>query len=249
MALSERLALISHMREVESFAVLGRVATSLLHEIQGAINPVVLAGCRLEEALDRDLTLSDTKSKLRELIQHAQRVAKLARMNLHTIQKQQREWIHVPTTIERIVKLMRAVALNQGAALEIKGRIPPVTINLQPQVLEQPLINLFDNALFYSRSRSWAYITISACVAGDDTITPFHIWVEDNGLGMTAEQRGQLFSPRISAKGVEGVGLGLYVSRNLLQAVGGDLVLEDTVRWFGSRFCIRLPMILKDVRD
>ena len=122
-------------------------------------------------------------------------------------------------------------------------------MSLPPAVLEQPLLNLLDNALYHLKNRDWGRITIDLQVDFSDAKTPIHINISDNGSGMTAKEMDYAFTPRDTSKGREGTGMGLYVSRNLLQAVGGELEIVKSIRWLGTHFRIRLPVRFKDMKD
>jgi signal transduction histidine kinase len=68
------------------------------------------------------------------------------------------------------------------------------------------------------------------------------VTIEDGGPGVPEADRGRLFTrfERGSRGGDDGSGLGLYVSRELCRAMGGDLVLEPTRPGRGARFSIIL---------
>ena len=123
-----------------------------------------------------------------------------------------------------------------------------LSLTLPPAVIEQPLINLLDNAAYHLNQHDYGKVSIRIEAHIETPETPLWILVGDNAGGMTAEQQANLFTPRITSKGEKGIGMGLYVSRNMLRSVGGELELLDTVRWLGSTFCIRLPMRLADMQ-
>jgi signal transduction histidine kinase len=70
------------------------------------------------------------------------------------------------------------------------------------------------------------------------------IVIEDNGKGMTREFIADgLFRPFESTKGVSGMGVGVYQSRDYLRSLNGDIDVHSEVG-VGSRFTIRLPVSL-----
>ena len=108
------------------------------------------------------------------------------------------------------------------------------------QRLRQVLINLMSNAIKYNRVGG--EITVSVVDAD-----PFvRIGVTDTGLGLTNEQIAKLFRPfeRLDApsSGVEGTGLGLALSRDLINAMGGTLDVKSNVD-IGSTFTIELRLV------
>lgn len=243
---AEHLLLMEHMREVESFAVLGRAYTGLLHEVRGALDPLVRASEALEEMLKSGKACAELKDMAQLIAANAKRAAELSRADLRAIQKTRREQILLIPTLRHIVKLMNFTAHKNETDIRLNLAIPDLSVSLPPHVLEQSLINLLDNAIHHCKGRTWARIAVEAGLKPNDRL-PIHIRVRDEGRGMKAEEVEHLFRPRVSVKGEKGVGLGLYVSRNLLKSVGGELDLEKSVRWLGSSFLIKLPMVLKEI--
>lgn len=107
-----------------------------------------------------------------------------------------------------------------------------------PDRLGQCLANLLSNAIKYSRARGWVEVELDA----DDGAVA--ISIRDNGLGMTDEQRQQLFQPfnRLGRERGDqpGSGLGLTITLRLVEAMAGRLeVRSEPDR--GSSFTIVLP--------
>lgn len=106
--------------------------------------------------------------------------------------------------------------------------------------LDQVLWALLDNALKYGDGAA-----IAVEVAPDESASPprVRITIADDGPGIADGDRGSLFGrfERGATATGEGSGLGLYVSRALCQAMGGDLVLEPQVPGHGAAFTVYLP--------
>ena len=113
-----------------------------------------------------------------------------------------------------------------------------VSVIGDPDRLHQCLVNLLSNAIKYGHHGGWARIELHC------HDTQVEIAVRDNGLGMNAEQRLQLFEPynRLGREGstLPGAGLGLMVTRLLMQAMNGDLRVHS-VPLEGSCFTLVLP--------
>lgn len=107
--------------------------------------------------------------------------------------------------------------------------------------LKQVLINVLSNAIKYNRQGG--SVTVRCEVAGPagDQIT---IRVADTGMGLSREQLQRLFEPfnRLGAEraGIEGTGLGLVISRRLIEAMDGHIQLDSTLG-VGTEVSIRLP--------
>jgi signal transduction histidine kinase/ActR/RegA family two-component response regulator len=104
------------------------------------------------------------------------------------------------------------------------------------QRMKQVIINLVSNAIKYNRGGG--YVRVELKPAGDDRI---RISVTDTGKGLDENSIGRLFVPfeRLDAAstGIEGTGLGLALSRTLVEAMGGTIGVESKVG-VGSRFWV-----------
>ncbi len=106
--------------------------------------------------------------------------------------------------------------------------------------LQQVLLNLLTNAIKFTPAQG----TIRVECSRDERFT--RIAVRDTGCGIPPEHLGQIFEPFVQvdrnriASRQRGVGLGLAISRELIQAMGGELSVESEVG-VGSVFTISLP--------
>jgi PAS domain S-box-containing protein len=150
---------------------------------------------------------------------------------------------HVPVPLaamlEECLGLVRALAEERGLRL-----LPAPDIDVCARLrgdrmrIKQVLLNLLGNAIKYNRPGGEIEL---ACRAEGDQ---WHIEVRDSGRGLDAAQCARLFQPfeRLNAahSGIEGAGIGLALSRRLVEAMGGSIGV-DSQRGVGSRFWIRLP--------
>jgi signal transduction histidine kinase len=103
------------------------------------------------------------------------------------------------------------------------------------QKLTQVVVNLVRNALHATKPDE--AVRVAATTRGGDVVMA----VEDDGPGVPAAVRARLFQPFASTKGDEGLGLGLYMARLIVESHGGRLDLLDRPR--GARFEVVLPAI------
>ncbi len=134
-----------------------------------------------------------------------------------------------------IAKLETDIGWRRPLELKVPDELPPAFVD--PDRLDQVLANLVSNALKFSPVDS--PITVEAR-AGDDTV---EIVVADQGRGMgpvEVENAFLKFQRGAGAEDTPGTGLGLYVSRAVIEAQGGQLNV-DSVLGRGSRFTVVLP--------
>jgi PAS domain S-box-containing protein len=151
-----------------------------------------------------------------------------------------------PTSISKLIR--EAIeeanirANNHHTITGIIRKLPRVSVDAKR--IRQVLDNLIENAIKYSPSGT--VITVSARRNGRRLI----ISVTDRGLGIPAKEQPKIFSRmyRIEQRlspGVDGMGLGLYISRRLVEAHGGRIWAESEVGK-GGTFNFTLPLNIRD---
>jgi len=118
--------------------------------------------------------------------------------------------------------------------VECDGTLP---VRVAPDAVLQILGSLLDNACKYSSNQR--LVRLLAERDGDLAV----LAVEDEGAGIPPSERERIFErfTRLD-KDHTGLGLGLFIGRQLARAQGGDLVLADARHSSGARFELRLPL-------
>lgn len=150
-----------------------------------------------------------------------------------------------PDQIDAADVARRAIGILAVRAKEkgIELRAPDASVSA-PATAEfrrvlQVLLNLVTNAIRYSPRDSLVCVDVTAKANGAQII------VSDGGPGLTAEQQAVVFEKfeRLGRSGDGGSGLGLYISRRIARAMGGDLNVESAPGE-GARFVLDLPPAL-----
>jgi signal transduction histidine kinase len=151
------------------------------------------------------------------------------------------EPVHVCYALQEVLS-----HLDQGTvqSYTIHQQIPEqLTVWADPRFLRQVLRNLFSNIFKYVPSQTEILIEATHAAPSD----PVHLYVQDAGPGIPPEEIPLLFEKfvrlqRDLAGTTRGLGLGLYISKRLIEAMGGHIWVESSGRQGeGSRFCITLP--------
>ncbi|AHE53376.1 hypothetical protein NX02_08260 [Sphingomonas sanxanigenens DSM 19645 = NX02] len=133
-----------------------------------------------------------------------------------------------------------ALAAAAGVTIEIDQPFSPLLAAFEPYAMERAIDNLVSNAIRFSPEG--AAVTLRCRRANGRA----QIAVIDQGTGVPPEEREDLFGKfkrgsRQPLHGERGSGLGLYIARALVTAMGGDIVYEPGAE-SGSIFMLRLPL-------
>ena len=150
------------------------------------------------------------------------------------------EAVQIQDMIADALELIRPLALSRGVHLDPAPSMPASRYAAaDAERLRQVLLNLLSNAIKYNYPAGQVTVTVDNR-PGDQ----IRICVADTGRGIPEEQLGKLFVPfeRLDAAqaGIEGTGLGLALSRQLIRAMGGATGVTSTSGQ-GSTFWIDLP--------
>lgn len=138
--------------------------------------------------------------------------------------------------IESIINSFKAYGRADALDISVKALTPIPILQCDKTKLKQVLINLIKNAyeaINQNSNSSYIHITISYNNENMEII------IADNGCGMDAEQLDNIFTPMISYK-PNGNGLGLSISKRIIEAHGGTLTVESDKNT-GTKFLITLP--------
>jgi signal transduction histidine kinase len=144
--------------------------------------------------------------------------------------------VDLSSLVQQVVEEHRSAAPKHALDLDVPGRLIG---RWDRERISQVLGNLISNAMKYSREGGRIGVVVR-CVGANAEIS-----VSDQGPGIATERLAELFRPysRLDRKGhVDGTGLGLYISKAIVEAHGGSIRVESTPGR-GSTFYVALPMV------
>lgn len=216
------------------------------HELQTPI--AIIKGyastlARAASALDADAL----RSRLGAIEEEADRLNRLVNNLLYASRIQagglqmEIEPLDLAALIESVARRYRASAPDVRITLELPPNLP--TVMADRDRVEEVLQNLLDNAMKYSPRQR--VVTVACSATGDEVITS----VSDTGMGISLRDQEHIFDrfERVSDRATQalpGAGLGLYISRAIVEAHGGRIWVESTLHQ-GSTFFFSLPRVEK----
>ena len=229
-----KLAQVALIR-AERLAIAGKLAATLTHEINNPLQAVI--GCLglAEETLAEGGDVSRYLRVAREELRRAARIVAQLR-NLHQRpQLDEREPTDVNLLVERVLTLGRKQCEERGVEVVWNAASDLPVLTLASDQIQQVFLNLLLNAL--DAMPEGGQLRVSTHHTGQ----PAGVCVAfaDDGMGIPPDSLSQVFEPFYSTK-PEGLGLGLFVSQDIVKQHGGRIEAESRVGE-GTTFTVWLP--------
>ena len=223
-------------------AILGEMASAIAHELNQPLAAIgnfahgmarrISAG-RLEPAV----LLEGTS----EIVTQSERAASIIRNNRAFAQKKppERRLLDLRAVLGETIALFSGAHPQARVAWQSATVYTPATVMADALQLEQVLMNLLKNALDAHQiaGHAQAPIKLQLRTRGGACL----VSVSDSGCGLAPEQFARLFEPFFTTK-PDGLGLGLSLSKGIIESFGGTLSAKPNDPQAGLTFCISLPL-------
>jgi len=236
--IAERQRLEHAAHQAEHFALLGRLAAGVSHEIRNPLGAIFLHVDLLTEELQELVphgpavvaeTLAEIKTQLMRLEDLVQDYLSLVRVG--TIEPQPEDFGRV---VQAWLPEFAALAAPQHVGVQWHGLDTLGCVACHAATLRRAVLNLVQNAL--EAMPQGGTVTL----VGQRTATAVHLQVQDTGSGMAAATLARIFEPLYTTK-PGGTGLGLYIVQEIVAAHGGQITVESH-EGQGTAFTLRLPV-------
>jgi PAS domain S-box-containing protein len=221
----------------EKLAVAGRLAATIAHEIHNPLDSV----SNLIYLMRNGATPEESTQFMNMAEQELARVTQISRAMLGLYRESKAPVvIDLKEMLQEILLLMerRFIELNVRASADMPQ---PVSVAAFPAELRQVFTNLITNAAEAASPGGQVKVSIRPHAAGEPRTAGTDatgqkmpagaiVTIADNGSGITAEVRPHLFKPFFTTKGERGTGLGLWVSRGIINKHGGTISLKSDTR-------------------
>jgi PAS domain S-box-containing protein len=216
--------------------------SSMSHELRSPLN-AILGFAQLMESDSPPPTTTQSES-ISQIINAGWYLLELINeiLDLATIESGKLSISLEPVSINEVLlecqSMIEPLALRRGIQMSFPGKDTPFCVNADRTRLKQVLINLLSNAIKYNRVGGSVVVDCTEVNTGHIRIS-----VADTGHGLPPEKLAQLFQPfnRLGQEvnGEEGTGIGLVVSKRLVELMNGVISVESTVGK-GSTFRLEL---------
>jgi PAS domain S-box-containing protein len=227
------------LRTSEKLAATGRMAATIAHEINNPLEAVMNLLYLIE-------TETDSCDGVRNLATQAQtelgRVAHIARQTLAFYRDSTRPLdVDLREIVESLLDIYKREILDKGFAVRVEIE-DGLTVHGFSGELRQVFANLIRNAVEAMPAKGSLQVHGHKELDGGVLIT-----VSDSGPGVPASIQERIFEPFFTTKGVNGTGLGLWVTQGIVQKHGGSITVTSPPKGeaCGAEFTILLPKEMK----
>ena len=158
----------------------------------------------------------------------------------------------MPDLIEELNTIFQPqIAERNQTLMVIKENIRHEWVNGDQVHLMQIFSNLLSNAVKYTQEGGKIQFLVEECETKSSVYAKYRFLVSDNGMGMSADFKETIFDPFTRAEGsvtnkIQGTGLGMAITRNLVEAMGGTIDVESEL---GQGSCFEVLIALRIAED
>jgi C4-dicarboxylate-specific signal transduction histidine kinase len=232
----------AEIARIARITTMGELAASIAHELNQPLGSIVMSGdACLRWLAAKPPNLDEVLQAVEAIIRDGTRASSvLVRIRgLLRRGKRLRERLNINDIIREVIALLDGELRRNGASLrtEMPGNLPPVVVDRV--LLQQVILNLMMNAVEAMRAVS-DRVRVLRIRTEEQSSGNIVVLVQDSGVGLDPKHSSRMFEAFYTTK-MEGIGMGLAISRSIVEAHGGRLwaVANDGP---GSTFCFTLPI-------
>ncbi|HXV47299.1 MAG TPA: ATP-binding protein, partial [Candidatus Binatia bacterium] len=237
--LREQRAELAHVARIST---MGELAASLAHELNQPLTAILSNAQAAQRFLSSERpNIGEVREILSDIVQDNNRAGEVIRRMRALVKKEQLQFnsLDLKGLIEEMLPLLHSDAIlrNVRISLNLSADLPPANgdkIQLQ-QVLLNLLLNAFDSMKNCPFEDKTVLVRAATNCAG-----MIEVSVRDRGTGLTADKLDKMFQPFYTTK-PDGLGMGLSISRSIIEAHGGRLWAENNPDR-GATFYFVLPV-------
>ena len=230
----------------------------LLHRIQESENTVVELNKKLQKALEQAKTASVEKSNFLFNMSHDIRTPMNAVIGMTSLIRHDAgktvfkyDDFSILNFIQEINNLFHSQIDEKKQTLTTKKNIRHEWVNGDQLHLMQIFSNLLSNAVKYTQKGAEIQFLVEECETNSFVYAKYRFLVRDNGIGMSADFKDKIFDAFTRAESsvtnkIQGTGLGMAITRNLVEAMGGTIDVESEL---GQGSCFEVLIELRIAED
>ncbi len=231
--------------EKERLAALGQKSAELVHDLRNPLTAVLSCSELLAEQLRRDKEkLGESWASANEYLEMIEksvlRCKELADMWLALSRRDPRKLqpVLICELLGDVVKSAKQAASGRGVRIDCRTGSAGCEVAADTVQITRALQNVISNAVDAVTGVADGWIHVVCGQTGREA----EIRVEDNGCGMDEEQLKNVFEPFFTTKQANGTGLGLFITKKVVEDHRGSIALHSKINE-GTSVLIRLPLL------
>ena len=221
---TEEKKLVGALQMSERLASVGRLASTIAHEINNPLEAVtnLIYLSRKHPAIPEEVRsyLDSAEQELRRAAHISQQTLGFQRAPAHPA------WVAIAEVVEPIVGIYERKFLYKHVRIDRQIE-PDLKIFTWSGELKQILSNLISNALDASLEGGTVKVRVHATSYGPGAVPAVRITIADTGTGIPDENKNKIFAPFFTTKERVGTGLGLWITKSLIENRGGTLQVRS----------------------
>lgn len=234
----ENATLHEWMVKTERFAAIGQTIAGLAHCIKNVLNGLQGGAYMVDFGLRKEHPEKITRGW--ELVKKNSSFMQDLVLDMLAYAKERKPQLEI-SDLGEILQLacdMKAeYAAKRNVSIQCENGAGTEAVTLDPREIRRCLLNLVGNAVDACSGQESAQVKVKGSVNNGGSVL---ITVSDNGTGISDEDKKNLFKMFFSTKGSSGTGLGLAVTRKIVEEHGGSIDVDSEVG-SGTTFTIDLP--------
>lgn len=205
--------------------------SSLADTLKNRLKEAVVTGATTEDFEDLEVGVGTIKRRSEGLLKFAQTYRNLSKITTLNLTE-----VNIRELFANLHRLMQPTLAQKQIQLHIELPDQQVSLQADPNLLDQVLINLLVNAIEAVKDTPEPEVTLSAHIGRDGRIV---LKVADNGAGMSREVQEKIFIPFFSTK-KQGSGIGLSLCKQIVMLHRGTIQVQSE-EGVGTVFILRFP--------
>jgi|CXWL01.1.fsa_nt_gi signal transduction histidine kinase/predicted RNA-binding protein with RPS1 domain/ActR/RegA family two-component response regulator len=234
-------------------ALIGNATSGMMHEINNLVGPLLYGSNNLKKKLSQierqtgKPNYTEINEEITKIQQDVRKIINTTKAFTRIAAKGRDEILRVDEIIEETQLLLQDISKGAKVSIHFSPPNELLIVRSQSVVLEQIILNVILNAIQQIaelRPAIGGWIKINMGLVKEARGEPrCRIFIEDNGPGIHTRLWEKVFDAGYTTRR-EGSGIGLYISRNLMQDIGGEIYISESRILSGTTFALEFPVHL-----
>ena len=224
--------------------------SKMSHDIRTPMNAIIgmtaIAGTKLHDPDGIEECLAKVSAASKHLLSLINEVLDMSRIESGALTLDEEEF-NLLNIIDNMVNMLSAAAREKKQKIEFRAHgVQNTNVRGDARRLQQVFANVISNSIKYTEEGGSISIEITEKASQQEHVGCYEFIFKDNGIGMTEEFLQHIYDPferadDVRTSKIQGTGLGMTISRNIVQMMGGDIRIESKPG-LGTTVAVTVPL-------